>query len=77
MRYFSIIPGGHSCLYRHNYEHLVKVERARGVVIDRDRNEQIVTTGHSLFVEPSELHQSKNPFSEPFEFICMIWNQKV
>jgi quercetin dioxygenase-like cupin family protein len=72
MRYFKIRPGGYSCLHSHNWEHLVKVERGKGVVIDNDGNERVVTTEHSLFVEPNELHQFKNPFSEAFEFICII-----
>lgn len=74
MRYFKIMPGGHSPFHRHNYEHLVKIERGRGIFIDNDKNEHIVMTGHSLFVAPNEMHQFRNPFSEPFEFICIIPN---
>lgn len=76
MRYFKIMPGGHSCLHRHNYEHLVKIERGKGVVIDNEGNEKVVTTGHSLFVEPNEVHQFKNPFPEPFAFTCIIPNKE-
>ncbi len=76
MRYFKIMPGGHSPWHSHNYEHLVKIEKGKGIAIDNDRNEHIVTTGHSLFVESNEMHQFKNPFSEPFEFICTIPNRE-
>lgn len=77
MRYFRIMPGGHSCLHSHNYEHLVTIERGKGVVMDDNRNERVVTTGHSLFVEPNEVHQFKNPFPEPFEFLCIIPNKEL
>ncbi len=41
MRYFRIMPGGNSCLHSHNYEHLVTIERGKGVVMDENRNERV------------------------------------
>jgi len=76
MRYFKIMPGGNSPLHKHDFEHLVKIERGKGIFIDNDKNEHIVMTGYSLFVEPNEMHQFRNPFSEPFEFICIIPNRE-
>ena len=76
MRYFKIMPGGNSPLHKHDFEHLVKIERGKGIFIDNDKNEHIVMTGHSLFIEPNEMHQFRNPFYEPFEFICIIPNRE-
>lgn len=76
MRYFKIMPDGNSPLHKHDFEHLVKIERGKGIFIDNDKNEHIVMKGHSLFVEPNEIHQFRNPFSEPFEFICIIPNRE-
>lgn len=76
MRHFKIMPGGNSPLHKHDFEHLVKIEEGKGIVIDSDKNEHTVMSGNFLFVAPNELHQFKNPFSEPFEFICIIPNRE-
>lgn len=74
MRYFTIAPGGHTPFHQHNYEHVVKIENNRGVVVDENGVENEVMKGQSLFVKPDEMHQFKNPFRENFEFICIIPN---
>ncbi|MEA1964228.1 MAG: cupin domain-containing protein [Candidatus Aerophobetes bacterium] len=72
MRYFTILPEGHSPKHTHNYEHLVKIERGKGIVIGKDGSKAEVSEGHSIFVEANEPHQFQNPFKENFEFICII-----
>lgn len=74
MRYFILSPGGNTPLHSHNYEHVIKVENNRGVAVDKDGKEYEVKKGQSIFVKPNEQHQFKNPFSEDFEFICIIPN---
>ena len=74
MRYFTILPGGHSPKHSHNYEHLVKIESGRGIVADKDNNKTKVSKGYSIFVKANEIHQFQNPFEENFEFICIIPN---
>jgi len=74
MRYFTILPGGYSPKHSHNYEHLVKIESGRGVVVDKDNNKIKVSKGYSIFVKANEIHQFQNPFEENFEFICIIPN---
>ena len=74
MRYFKVLPNGYTPRHKHNYEHLVKIERGKGIAINEDGNEYEVSLGQSIFVEPNKKHQFKNPFSEPFEFICIIPN---
>jgi quercetin dioxygenase-like cupin family protein len=75
MRHFFIAPGGNTPFHQHNYEHVVKVEKNRGIAVDENGNEHEIKKGQSLFVKPNEKHQFRNPFNEEFEFICIIPNQ--
>jgi quercetin dioxygenase-like cupin family protein len=77
MRLFTLRPGGHTPRHEHPWEHLIKAERGRGVVVDAGGKEHPLEAGTSVFVEPGELHQFKNPFGEDFEFICVIPNPET
>jgi quercetin dioxygenase-like cupin family protein len=74
MRHFTIAQGGHTPCHQHNYEHLVKIERNKGIAVDENGNEHEVKEGQSLLVKANDMHQFRNPFSEDFEFICIIPN---
>jgi quercetin dioxygenase-like cupin family protein len=74
MRHFLIAPGGNTPFHQHNYEHVVKVERNKGIAVDENGKEHEIIKGQSLFVKPNEKHQFRNPFKEDFEFICIIPN---
>jgi len=74
MRYFTIAPGGHSPKHSHNWEHLVKIESGKGIVVGKDDKKVEVSEGYSIFIEANEMHQFQNPFEENFEFICIIPN---
>ena len=74
MRHFFIAPGGNTPFHQHNYEHVVKIERNKGIAVDEKGNEHEIKKGQSLFVKPNEKHQFRNPFNEDFEFICIIPN---
>ena len=74
LRHFIIAPGGNTPYHKHNYEHLVKIEKNKGVAVDKDGNEFEVKAGHSLYVVPNEMHQFRNPFDKDFEFLCIIPN---
>ena len=74
MRYFKVLPNGHTPRHKHYHEHIVKIEKGKGIVIDCEGNEHKVSPGHSIFVKSNEEHQFKNPFTEQFEFICNILN---
>lgn len=50
MRHFIIAPGGNTPYHQHNYEHLVKIESNRGIVVDEDGNNHEVKKGQSIFV---------------------------
>jgi quercetin dioxygenase-like cupin family protein len=74
MRHFIIAPGGNTPFHQHNFEHVIKVERNKGITVDENGNEYEITKGQSIFVRPNEKHQFRNPYSEDFEFICIIPN---
>lgn len=74
MRHFFVAPGGNTPFHNHNYEHVIKVERGRGIAVDEHGAEHEVAKGQSLFVKPGDLHQFKNPFGDTFEFLCIIPN---
>ena len=74
MRHFIIAPGGNTPFHQHNYEHVVKIENNKGIVVDDNGNEYEVKKGQSIFVKPNELHQFRNQFSQDFEFTCIIPN---
>jgi len=74
MRHFIVGPGGNTPFHQHNYEHVIKIESNRGVAVDENGKEHEVHKGQSLFVRPNEKHQFRNPFSENFEFTCIIPN---
>lgn len=74
MRYIKILPGGNTPLHSHSHEHVVRIERGKGIIVDENGKENIVTQGQSIFIEGFKRHQFKNPFENPFEFICIIPN---
>ncbi len=74
MRHFVIAPGGNTPFHQHNYEHVVKVENNRGIIVDEEGNEHEIGRGNSIFVKPGERHQFRNPYGEDFEFTCIIPN---
>ncbi len=74
MRHFFVSPGGNTPYHKHNYEHVIKIENNRGIVVDENGVEHELKKGQSLYVKPNEMHQFRNPFNEDFEFICIIPN---
>ena len=74
MRHFKVLPGGNTPFHRHNWEHVVKIEKGKGVVVNEAGEEIAISEGHSLLITENEKHQFKNPFAETFEFLCIILN---
>ncbi|MGC8668064.1 MAG: cupin domain-containing protein [Chthonomonadales bacterium] len=71
MRQFEVLPGGHTPLHTHPWEHEVfilsgvgQVEMASGSVSFR--------SGDAIFVPAGELHSFCNTGSDPLRFLCMI-----
>ncbi len=74
MRHFRVFPGGNTPFHTHEIEHVVKIEKGKGMVMNESGEETLVSEGQSLFIGSAEKHQFKNPFDEPFEFVCTIIN---
>lgn len=74
MRYFKVLPGGNTPFHSHGFEHVIRVEKGRGMVVDASQQEFPLSPGLSVFIPSGEKHQFKNPNEEPFEFICTILN---
>ena len=74
MRKFKVLPGGNTPHHSHDFEHIIKVENGKGIVVDENGNEHDLEPGLSAFVPANTSHQFKNPNNEPFEFLCIIPN---
>jgi quercetin dioxygenase-like cupin family protein len=74
MRRFRVLPKGHTPFHAHTHEHVVKVEKGRGLVIDENGQKNPVHVGQSLLVKGGEKHQFRNPHDDSFEFLCIILN---
>ncbi len=75
MRRFTVAPGGFTPHHAHDFEHVVRIENGRGIVIRDSGKKVTVTKGDSLFINNKEKHQFRNPYDKPFEFFCIILNQ--
>ena len=75
MRYFKVLPGGNTPFHSHGFEHVVRVEKGKGFVVNASGQEIPISSAHSVFIAPGEKHQFINPNKEPFEFLCTILNQ--
>jgi quercetin dioxygenase-like cupin family protein len=74
MRRFRILSDGNTPYHTHPHEHVVKIEKGKGLIIDIAGNEIPINEGQSLLVAGGEKHQFKNPFDDPLEFVCIILN---
>jgi quercetin dioxygenase-like cupin family protein len=74
MRRFQIHHGGNTPHHLHPHEHVVKVLNGRGRLVDGQGSEHELKSGQSAFVPGGERHQFRNPYDEPFEFLCIILN---
>lgn len=74
MRLFTVLPGGNTPFHSHELEHVVKIEKGKGCVVNEAGEEIVVESGQSLFIAGGEKHQFRNPFNDPFKFICVILN---
>jgi len=77
MRYFKVLPGGNTPFHEHNFEHVVRIEKGKGVVVNAAEEEIPVSPGQSIFIPGGEKHQFKNPNDEALEFICTILNPEM
>jgi len=71
MRHFTLQPGGHTPLHRHEWEHEVYVLEGEGVVRYGDREDSI-HPGDAIFVPSNQLHQFRSAGSSYLKFLCMV-----
>ena len=71
MRLFTVQAGGNTPLHTHDFEHLVKIEKGNGVVIDSN-GEHKIECGMVIYVKSNEIHQFKNTSNEELQFTCTI-----
>jgi len=74
MRLFKIRSGGYTPHHKHNFEHVIKVLSGKGVAIAENGQEHRIQAGQSLFIQANDMHQFRNPYPQPFEFLCIIPN---
>lgn len=71
VRYFEIAPGGYSSYEKHRHEHVVIGVRGKGICILKNKK-YIIGFLDIVYIAPEEPHQLKNPFKEPFGFLCIV-----
>ena len=75
MRYFKIMPGGHSPYHSHDWEHENFVLKGRGKVRIGEKEYEL-KPGSYAFVPPNVMHQYMCDGDEPFEFLCFVPKHK-
>ena len=71
LRYFEIAPGGFSSFEKHKHAHVVIGIRGKGKILCGGRN-YTMNLFDTLYISPNTPHQLRNPFSEPFGFLCIV-----
>ena len=70
-RVFTIEPGGHTPLHKHDFEHINYVIEGKGSVVSAD-GQKPVRKGDFVLIMPGETHQYRNTSQEPFAIICAV-----
>ena len=70
-RVFTIEPGGHTPLHKHDFEHINYVIEGKGSVVSAD-GQKPVRKGDFVVIMPGETHQYRNTSQEPFVIICAV-----
>ena len=71
LRYFEIAPGGYSSFEMHKHEHVVIGIRGKGLCTVIGKNYSIGFLD-TVYIEPDAPHQLRNPFDQPFGFLCIV-----
>jgi quercetin dioxygenase-like cupin family protein len=71
MRYFRVLPGGHTPHHEHPWEHENYVLAGKGEVMTPD-GPRAVGPGDVVFIEAGMKHQYRNAGDTDFEFLCLI-----
>ena len=71
LRYFEILPGGHSTLERHDHIHSVMIIRGRGHCLVGDAIYEI-GLNDLVYIPSLTWHQFRATMGEPFGFLCLV-----
>ena len=74
MRVFDVLPGGHTPLHQHDYEHEIFILEGEGEVTEGKRILSL-EPGSVVFIRPMTPHQFRNPNDSVLRFLCLIPNQ--
>ena len=72
LRYFKLEPGGKTPRHTHPFQHLVKVEKGKGVYVDEKGSKHDLVVGSYVYVNDEELHNFENTGTNLMEFICIV-----
>jgi len=56
--------------HTHNFPHIWKIERGRGMLTDNEGVEHQVTAGQYVFIHNNEKHGMRNIGNEKLEYLC-------
>ncbi len=71
MRLFELVPGGHTPLHTHAWEHEVFILSGAGELTSADGPKPFAA-GDAIFVAPEELHQFRNTGDSTMQMLCLI-----
>jgi quercetin dioxygenase-like cupin family protein len=71
MRHFTVQPGGHTPLHKHDWEHEVYVLEGGGFV-KHEEQEYPIQPGDAIFVPPNQTHQFRSTEFGHLRFLCMV-----
>ena len=71
MRLFEVAPGGFTPRHTHSWEHEAYILAGEGAVL-ADGQEQPVSAGDCVYVDPDEEHQFRNTGGENLKFLCLV-----
>ncbi len=71
MRQFTIAPGGHTPLHRHDWEHEVYILAGAGTAATPD-GPRPFAAGDCIYVAPNDEHQFRNTGTAEVRLLCVI-----
>jgi quercetin dioxygenase-like cupin family protein len=75
MRIFEVAPGASTPLHDHWYEQEMYLLEGEGVLVG-ETGEQLLESGHVMWVPPHERHQIRNTGAATLKFICCVPQKK-
>ncbi len=73
MRFFEVSPQKSTPFHSHPFQHLVKIEKGNGVVINADKSSTPISAGSLVYIHDNEMHCFTNTSeTETLEFICIV-----